>query len=55
MVVVAASASTAVGTPTGADMEQRVYQAVVAKVGDNVDAKLLQTIIRRVLRSVGGK
>ncbi len=49
--VMAASAPPA----TAADMEQRVYQAVVAKVGDNVDAKLLQTIIRRVLRSVGGK
>lgn len=36
-------------------LEQRVQQAVIAKVGDTVDPKLLETIIRRVLNSVGGK
>ena len=36
------------------DLEKRVYDAVVAKVGNTVDPKLLQTIIQRVLRNVGG-
>ena len=36
------------------DLEKRVYDAVAAKVGNSVDPKLLQTIIQRVLRNVGG-
>ncbi|MBT3241398.1 MAG: hypothetical protein HON98_08485 [Chloroflexi bacterium] len=34
-------------------LEQKVTQAVKAKVGDSVDGKLLETIIKRVLKSVG--
>jgi hypothetical protein len=36
------------------DMEQRVTQAVKAKLSDSVDGKLLETIIKRVLQSIGG-
>ncbi len=36
------------------DMEQRVMQAVKAKLGDSVDGQLLETIIKRVLQSIGG-
>ena len=35
-------------------LEEQVLQAVQAKVGDEVDASLLKTIISRVLKSVGG-
>lgn len=34
-------------------LEQKVTQAVKARVGDSVDGKLLETIIKRVLKSVG--
>lgn len=37
----------------GDDLQARVRKAVVAQLGDSVDAKLLDTIIRRVLQSVG--
>ena len=46
-------------TPTAApkesklDMEQKVTQAVKARLGDTVDDKLLETVIKRVLKSVG--
>ncbi len=33
-------------------MHKRVYDAVVARLGDEVDPKLLDTIIRRVLKSI---
>jgi hypothetical protein len=36
-------------------MEKRVQEAVIARLGDSVDAKLLETIIKRVLKNVGGK
>jgi len=47
-------------TPVGAgstaqgsdDMHRRVYDAVVARLGDSVDPKLLDTIIQRVLKSI---
>ena len=37
------------------DLQQRVYQAALARLGDSVDAKLLETIVRRVLKSVSTK
>jgi hypothetical protein len=40
--------------PTGAVLEDRVLTAVRDHVGDTVDKDLLQTIIQRVLKSVGG-
>ncbi|MEN8241191.1 MAG: hypothetical protein ABFS17_04670 [Chloroflexota bacterium] len=36
-------------------MEKRVQTAVKSRLGDTVDPKLLETIIRRVLKNVGGK
>jgi len=39
--------------PSGDELQVRVRKAVVAQLGDSVDAKLLETIIRRVLQSVG--
>lgn len=36
-------------------LQQRVHKAVVEKLGDAVDSQLLDTIIRRVLDSVGTK
>ena len=35
------------------ELQQRVHAAVVARLGDSVDPKLLDTIIRRVLDSIG--
>ena len=40
--------------PPSGNIEDRVFQAVVSKLGDTVDQKLLRTIVRRVLQSVGG-
>ncbi|MFH2103716.1 MAG: hypothetical protein ABIJ39_10225 [Chloroflexota bacterium] len=37
---------------TGDDLHKRVFEAVVARLGDSVDPKLLDTIIRRVLKSI---
>lgn len=37
------------------ELQQRVHKAVVERLGDGVDAQLLDTIIRRVLDSVGTK
>lgn len=34
------------------DMHKRVYDAVVARLGDSVDPKLLDTIIKRTLKSI---
>ena len=36
------------------DMEQRVLEAVKAKLGDSVDPRLLETIIKRVLHHIEG-
>ncbi len=41
--------------PAPATLEQRVLAAVQAKLGGSVDAKLLETIVKRVLQNVGGK
>ncbi|NOY98902.1 MAG: hypothetical protein GXP40_06840 [Chloroflexi bacterium] len=38
--------------PRSSDLRKRVYDAVVARLGDSVDPKLLDTIIRRVLKSI---
>lgn len=40
------------GTEAGTDMHTRVREAVIARLGDSVDAKLLDTIITRVLKSI---
>ena len=37
------------------EIEQRIRSAVIAKLGDQVDAKLLDNIIHRVVRSTGLK
>lgn len=36
------------------DLQKRVHQAVMAKLGDSVDPKLLEIIISRVLKNVEG-
>ena len=36
----------------GDDMQSRVRDAVIARLGDSVDPKLLDTIIQRVLKSI---
>ena len=36
-------------------MEKRIQEAVTARLGNSVDAKLLETIIKRVMKNVGGK
>jgi len=41
--------------PKAATLEQRIRAAVAAKMGDQVDAKLLDLIIARVLKSTGMK
>ena len=48
----AAASPTPVVKPS---MEQRVQQAVKARLGNSVDAKLLETIIKRVMKNIGGK
>jgi len=35
-------------------IEQQVLEAVKARVGDSVDEELLETIIKRVIKSIGG-
>lgn len=37
------------------DVEQRIRSAVIARLGNQVDAKLLDSIIHRVVKSVGLK
>lgn len=57
------SSSTETGKPPAApvsqgaseDLSQRVRKAVLARLGDSVDPKLLETIIQRVLKNVGVK
>jgi hypothetical protein len=39
----------------GADLHQRIRSAVIARLGSQVDANLLDTIIKRVLQSTGVK
>jgi hypothetical protein len=44
-----------VAKPGADDLQQRVYQAALARLGDSVDQKLLETIVQRVLKSVSTK
>ena len=37
------------------DLQQRVYQAALARLGNSVDSKLLETIVQRVLKSISTK
>jgi hypothetical protein len=39
----------------GSDVAQRIHSAVFARLGNQVDAKLLDVIIQRVLKSTGVK
>ncbi len=44
---------TPAANPTPVDeLQQRVYKAVVARLGDSVDPTLLEVIVQRVLKSV---
>jgi hypothetical protein len=53
---VAQSASQPQVTPSSAnDVEQRIRSAVIAKLGNQVDAKLLDNILQRVVKGVGLK
>lgn len=40
---------------SSADLHQRVHAAVIARLGDTVDPKLLDTIISRVLQNINTK
>ena len=44
-----------VTAPTVNDLAQRIHNAVVARLGNQVDPALLDTIIQRVLTSTGVK
>jgi hypothetical protein len=56
---VTASVSSAVSQPkptqSGSDIETRIRSAVIAKLGNQVDAKLLDNIIHRVVKATGLK
>ncbi len=39
----------------GAELHQRIHDAVIARLGSQVDAKLLDVIITRVLQSTGAR
>ena len=43
------------GTAGVDELHQRVYKAALARLGDSVDPKLLDTIIQRVLKSINTK
>jgi hypothetical protein len=49
----AASISPAV--PSGADLHARIREAVVARMGSQIDQSLLDVVIERVLKSTGVK
>ncbi|MBU0513102.1 MAG: hypothetical protein KKD28_04380 [Chloroflexi bacterium] len=49
---ISAAAQALPNKPSGDDLFQRVHKAVAARLGDSVDPKLLETIIRRVLQNV---
>ena len=53
VVSTAVSAPASRSTKSGDELFQDVRAAVVARLGDSVDPKLLDTIIRRVLKNVG--
>jgi len=39
----------------GEDLQQRVYKAAQARLGDSVDPRLLDTIVQRVIKSISTK
>ena len=41
--------------PNSSDVEKRIRSAVIAKLGDQVDAKLLDNIIHRLVKGIGLK
>jgi hypothetical protein len=49
------SPTTAPATASTDPLYQRIYAASVAKLGDSVDPKLLESIIQRVLKSITPK
>jgi hypothetical protein len=49
----ASAQTTQAGAKAPADIRQRVRDAVIARLGGDVDPKLLDTIIQRVLDNVG--
>lgn len=49
------SNSTASAAPAAADLHQKVRAAVLARLGNKVDPKLLDVIIQRVLANTGVK
>lgn len=49
------AAAVSTGSGGGEDLQQRVRQAVIARLGAQIDPVLLDTIIQRVLKSVGLK
>ena len=42
-------------TQSGSDIETRIRSAIIAKLGNQVDAKLLDNIIHRVVKATGLK
>jgi hypothetical protein len=50
-----ASSQPAQPQPNVLPVEQRIRSAVIAKLGDQVDRKLLDTIIHRVVKGIGLK
>src|ERR1043166_3384850 len=40
---------------SGEDIEKRIYNAVIARLGNQVDTKLLDNIIHRVVKGIGLK
>jgi hypothetical protein len=57
LVVVSVSSAESQPKPTqsGSDIETRIRSAVIAKLGNQVDAKLLDNIIHRVVKATGLK
>lgn len=53
--VVHADSQPAPAQPKVLAIEQRIRSAVIAKLGNQVDAKLLDTIIHRVVKGIGLK
>ena len=51
----ATAGSQAAAPPSGSELEQRVYNSVKKRLGDQVDESLLKAIVQRVLKKVGGK
>ncbi|MBE3117436.1 MAG: hypothetical protein IMZ61_03080 [Planctomycetes bacterium] len=51
----ALTALNSISTDTERDLQTRIRQAVVARMGNQVDSELLDVIIQRVLKSTGVK